>query len=240
MLDTFVALLLAHAAADFLFQTSRMVASKRQPGTLFIHGSIVMITAMITLGQVDAWPLVALAVVHVAIDIVKAYALPPRLWAYLGDQAAHLISIWAIAFLFPDLFALGLWAETIWMPGLMGLVAAFILVTVAGGHAVALLVGPWASETEMPQGLRNGGRLIGFLERATIFMLIVAGQPLGIGFLITAKSVLRFDTTSKDQRAGEYVIVGTLASFGWAMAVTWTVLLLVNALPSLGIDVARP
>ena len=43
------------------------------------------------------------------------------------------------------------------------------------------------------------------------------GQPTGVTFLIAAKSVLRFNTVSGDRKASEYVIIGTLASIGWAM-----------------------
>lgn len=240
MIATFAALLLAHVVADFLLQSDRMVATKRAPGTLFLHGIIVLITAQIALGRVDAWEPLALAIVHIAIDIVKAYALPTRLWAYLTDQAAHIATIAALAAFSPALFANGAWAPLEWMPALMALTAGLILATVAGGHAVALLVAPWANETELPKGLTNGGRLIGLLERGIIFLLIIAGHPAGIGFLIAAKSVLRFETTSKDQRAGEYVIVGTLASFGWAMAATWAVVALTRGLPPLGIPTGTP
>ena len=53
-------------------------------------------------------------------------------------------------------------------------------------------------------------------------------------FLLAAKSVLRFETASQDQRAGEYVIVGTLASFGWAMVAGWAIMSLLSALPPIG------
>ena len=109
-----------------------------------------------------------------------------------------------------------------------------IIATRAGGFAVGLLMRPWA-DVDLPTGLPQGGTLIGMLERGLIFILVLAGQPGGNGFLIAAKSVLRFEATSKDQRAGEYVIIGTLASFGWALATSYATLALVRALPGLGI-----
>ncbi len=45
---------------------------------------------------------------------------------------------------------------------------------------------------------------------------------------------MRFDT-KRDQHVSEYVIVGTLASFGWALSVTRATLWRVEALPPLGI-----
>ena len=49
---------------------------------------------------------------------------------------------------------------------------------------------------------------------------MLADQPDAIGFLIAAKSILRFNELARDsdRRASEYVIIGTLASFAWALA----------------------
>ncbi|MCV6594586.1 MAG: DUF3307 domain-containing protein [Silicimonas sp.] len=234
MLETFAALLFAHVLADFVLQTGGMVARKRAPLVLLLHAVLVLVTAQAALGRIDAWEVLALAAAHLAIDMVKTYALPPRLWAFLADQATHLVTLLVLAALAPDLFAGGIWAEARWLPDVMALAAGLIIATLAGGHAVALLVGPWADDKLLPEGLPNGGRLIGLLERGIIYLLILVGQPAGIGFLIAAKSVLRFETTSKDTRAGEYVIIGTLASFGWAMVPGWSIVWLNDHLPPLG------
>ena len=108
------------------------------------------------------------------------------------------------------------WAALVTAPALFA--AGFIVTVLAGGHAVGLLTARFA----MPQnGLPEAGRLIGQLERALIFLFVLIGEPAGIGFLIAAKSVLRFDTAKEDQKASEYVIVGTLASFAWALAAAY-------------------
>ena len=60
---------------------------------------------------------------------------------------------------------------------------------------------------------------------AIIFLLVLAGYPAGVGFLIAAKSILRFD---KDPKASEYVIIGTRASFGWALLVSFATLSLIT------------
>lgn len=232
MTETFAALLLAHVVADFLLQTSGMIATKRRPATLLLHGVIVLVTAQAALGRVDAWEPLALAAAHIAIDIVKTFALPERLWSFMADQAAHLATLIAVAALAPGLYASGLWAGAAWLPGTMALLAGLILAAPAGGYAVAMLVRPLAEAA--PEGLPDGGRLIGLLERGLIFVLIMVGQPAGIGFLIAAKSVLRFES-AKGQHAGEYVIIGTLASFGWAMIAGWATLALLSGLPPLGI-----
>ncbi len=235
MIETLTALLFAHILADFVFQTNGMVATKRQPTTLLIHFVIVLFTAQIALGQFTVWEPLALAAAHIIIDVIKAYALPDRLTSFFADQAAHLITILAVVFYSPTLYADGFWAGIAIAPGLMAVVGGFILATFAGAHVLRLLVNRWEDEdVTLPTGLPNGGRLIGLLERGIIFMLVLTNNPAGVGFLIAAKSVLRFETTQKDQRAGEYVIVGTLASFGWALAVSWATVAIMTHLPTLG------
>jgi hypothetical protein len=254
MTQTFAALLFAHVLADFVLQPTAMVRGKGRPGWLALHGLVVLATAWAATGATVASvvPLVALALAHVGIDLVKA-SLPDGAagateedtpdparsapaGAFLADQAAHLATLFAAAALAPGLWAGGLWQGIDWLAPVMALAAGAIAATRAGGFAVGLLMRRYDG-TKLPRGLPDGGRLIGVLERGMIFLLVLAGQPAGIGFLIAAKSILRFDTTSRNQRAGEYVIIGTLASFGWAMAVAYGTLALLARLPDIGFGV---
>ncbi len=237
MIETFTALLFAHTLADFLFQTNWMVQNKRQTLPMLAHIAVVLATAIVMTGNLH--PLIfVLAAVHMAIDAVKAAYFPPRLRPFLVDQAAHLASIIAVAALQPDLWATGIWANTPWLISVMVLLAGLILVTQAGGYAIGMLMQPWADDT--PSGLRNGGRVIGTLERGLIYVLILTGQAAGIGFLIAAKSVLRFGAVKDEGKLSEYVIIGTLASFGWAIIVSAGVVALLTLLPSLGIPDLLP
>ena len=237
MIETFAALLFAHTLADFLFQTNWMVQNKRHTLPMLAHIAVVLATAVAATGAVHP-VLLVLAALHMAIDAVKTAFLPARLAAFLLDQAAHLASLVAIAALQPDLWSGGLWSGYPWIISVMTLLAGLGLVTRAGGFAVGMLMQPWAAET--PPGLRNGGRVIGNLERGLIYLLILTGQAAGIGFLIAAKSVLRFGAVKDESRLSEYVIIGTLASFGWAIGVTAGITLLLKLLPSLGIPDLLP
>lgn len=78
-------------------------------------------------------------------------------------------------------------------------------------------------KSDSDKGLIDGGKWIGLLERTLIFVLILAGEFQAIGFLIAAKSILRFQY-SKERSHSETVIIGTLASFGWAIVVPWRTL----------------
>ena len=233
MIATFAALLFAHVLADFVLQTKWMVDNKRKPQVLLLHGLIVLSTAQLAMGNVSAWPLLALALAHVVIDAIKTY-VPHKggLAPFLIDQIVHLVTLVVVAMMVPDLWQTGLWADLAWLPGLLVIASGLIITTRAGGFAIGLLMRPWADS--VPAGLENGGALIGKLERGLIFLLVLVGQPGGVGFLIAAKSILRFDT-AREQSAGEYVIIGTLASFGWALLFGYGTIVLLSYLPAVGI-----
>lgn len=236
MFETLAALLLAHVTADFVLQTKGMVARKGQAKVLALHAGVVLVTALVAVG---AWhpALLWLAGLHLLIDLAKTRARI-GLAAFLADQAAHLLTIAALALWLPDLWARGLWAGVPQVPGLMLLIAGALLATRAGGFAVGLLMAPFAAAT--PDGLPGGGRVIGLLERGLIFALVLLGQPEGVGLLLAAKSILRFGAVKDDRAASEYVIIGTLASVGWALLVAYATQSLLVALPPLGISAVTP
>lgn len=240
MIETFTALLFAHVLADFVAQTGWMVQHKRRPAVFAMHVGLVFLFTAIALGRWDATALAwiaGLALVHGAIDAGKLLSRANGLTGFALDQAAHLVSLAGLAILMPALWAGGFWAQLLpnphWLLDAFALIAGLVLATRAGGFAVGALLVPYR-EVELPQGLKNGGMLIGLLERAMIFLLVLAGEPAGIGFLIAAKSVLRLEATfadgAKHHRAAEYIIIGTLASFGWAMAASFATLALRTAL----------
>ena len=58
----------------------------------------------------------------------------------------------------------------------------------------------------------NAGKLIGTLERVISLALILVDQFAAVGFIIAAKSLLRFRDTATART--EYLLIGTLLSFG--------------------------
>lgn len=80
------------------------------------------------------------------------------------------------------------------------------------------------------ESLNNAGKYIGILERILVFSFILVGKWEAIGFLIAAKSVFRFGDLkeSKDRKLTEYILIGTLLSFGIAIGTGLLVLLLIE------------
>ena len=58
----------------------------------------------------------------------------------------------------------------------------------------------------------HAGALIGYTERSLILLFVILAQYEAIGFLIAAKSILRFSEASSGNVKSEYVLSGTLLS----------------------------
>lgn len=70
------------------------------------------------------------------------------------------------------------------------------------------------SNEEQELGLASAGKWIGICERILILTFVLMAQYTAIGFLMTAKSILRFsEKEANTQLKTEYVLVGTLVSF---------------------------
>ncbi len=162
-----------------------------------------------------------------------------KLWAIILDQLLHvavLAAIVAILSICGTISVEPYWSDllgnTLWLKALVLLCGA-ILTIVAGGVLVGIFVQPLLQEIRsahkskeiVPEqrGLQNGGRLIGQLERTLILLFILSAQPAGVGFLIAAKSIFRFGELKDNETRmeAEYIIIGTMLSFTWALAIAW-------------------
>ena len=58
----------------------------------------------------------------------------------------------------------------------------------------------------------HSGGIIGIAERSLMILFVVLGQYEAIGFLVAAKSILRFGESNSGDEKSEYVLTGTLLS----------------------------
>lgn len=245
MLATLTMLAFAHVLADFVLQSRAMVARKHRRAVLLRHTAIVGATAFVALAAWTPGALIAVAVVtlaHAGIDAAKlALARRARhpfaaLRLFGADQCAHLLSIGIVAALLPQAYAEGLWPAVLGSTAAQGLAAAAALVTgviaatrVGDLMLAQLLAGIRHSRSAGSPGSAAGraedaggadelraGAWIGWLERGLVFLFVLLGEFNAIGFVIAAKSILRFEY-ARDPAKSELVIIGTLASFGWAV-----------------------
>lgn len=227
MQETLLSLFAAHLVADFLLQPDALIRNKKRPAFFAAHIALVAATAALFLGGMHLRLLAALAVSHALADAIKTYACKDTLRAFLLDQIFHLAFIVALALRFPDVAASGIWPRVFERHTddfyTVLAIASFFLVNVrVGAILIAKICGPLLAEVGrgVVDGLGKGGLYIGMIERSIVFLLIGVGQPGGVGFLLAAKSILRFgDLREAHQiKATEYIIIGTLLSFGWALA----------------------
>ena len=216
----FAVLLCAHVWGDFLFQPAWMARNKHRLPVLLLHSAIHGLLAYLFVGRWTLWQLPVVAgLVHGLVDFVKVRAPEgDTARVFAADQAAHVAFLGALAFLLHRAGIVpvigGLYRPLVWISG--------FLVTVFGAGAVVertaarLFEENEGLEAQL-NGLKNGGRLIGRLERALIFLFMAIGYPAGIGFLVTAKSILRFGE-ARERAVAEYVLIGTLMSFSLALA----------------------
>jgi hypothetical protein len=239
MIETLAALIFAHVLADFVLQTAWINAQKRRAPVMMLHGALVLVCAQAAPGQWASPWLLGLAAAHVVIDTAKIWGGFHHFRGFIADQAAHIVTLVIVAIAAPNLWAGGAWSTLPALLPLMAVASGLVVALTAGQYAVSLLMRPHGNRIRN-SGLRDGGRQIGLLERGLIFALILLGQPLGVGFLIAAKSILRFGTATRDQRTAEYVIIGTLASFSWAILTAETVRRALVLLPPLEIAGISP
>lgn len=209
-------LISAHVIGDFLLQPDKLVARKARPEYLLLHSAIHAALAYVALQAWQCWqaPL-AVLLIHGLIDRVKV-GQKDTATAFALDQAAHVLALLALAWLLVRCAAPAAFVGVGFKP--MIVIAGFVATVKGSGFLIGKFSKRLMEENRLElDGLLNGGKLIGQLERALIFLLIFIGQTAGIGFLVAAKSILRFEK-AKQQPLAEYVLIGTLLSFSLAIA----------------------
>jgi Protein of unknown function (DUF3307) len=174
-----------------------------------------------------------MAVSHFAMDYAKTRWLGDRLWSFSLDQAVHIAVLVALALAWPDLARQSLWGMApsdvqLQIYAVLSVVCGAVVGVPVGGVVIKKLVEPLVPTSSPPNGplptapiigMRSAGRYIGWLERGLTITFILIGHPEGVGFLLAAKSILRFRDVQDqtDHHQAEYIIIGTFLSFGWAL-----------------------
>ena len=221
----FVKLLLAHLFGDFLLQPTSWVIHKEKKKHrsvyLYFHTFLHFILAWLLVGEIAfGWYALALAISHGFIDFLKLHfqsQKTKRTW-FSVDQILHLIVIVAITLIYNttpiDFTAFN---NSFWI-----LVTGIVLLTKPTSIIIKNIISIWTPENKtQDDSLQSAGNYIGILERLFVFCFILTGHFEAIGFLLAAKSIFRFGDLkeAKDRKLTEYVLIGTLLSFGIALVI---------------------
>lgn len=227
----FIKLLLAHLIGDFIVQPDSWVRSKEtktfKSPYLYLHGLIHFVLILLITWDLKMLPYAGLiAVSHIIIDIIKLELQKSynKRWFFTVDQLLHLLVLAAVAYYIarPSIVI-----DPVIGNQVLILVTGFIFLLTPSSVIIKIFLSKWAPATEIKtdkietQSLQHAGKMIGYLERILILIFILEGQWAAIGFLVTAKSVFRFSDLKigQDRKLTEYILIGTLLSFGIAIIV---------------------
>lgn len=223
----FIPLILAHLLGDFLLQPNSWVADKerKKAGSVYLYLHILLhaVLAFIFLWNIELWWIAAIiGVSHFLIDWAKLNfqnAKTKRTWFFM-DQLLHFLVIGALSMLYFPYF---MWDDFFNYESLK-LITAVVFLTVPSSIFIKILISIWTPVTVehsklQTESLVNAGKYIGILERLLVFVFILVDHWEGVGFMIAAKSVFRFSdlAEAKQRKLTEYVLIGTLLSFGIAV-----------------------
>lgn len=219
----FLNLLLAHLIGDFVLQTdslcSKKCESRFRSVFLYVHAIIIAVLSQIAFWNLQFWLwALAVGVTHLIIDGIKSCVKKDSLRLFVPDQILHIVILIVVANICVDCCG---WASPEWMTDQALKVVAVASAAIFCWKPANILIKYILQYCKMvvpgdDTTLFHAGKLIGTLERWLILIFLLVGRYEVIGFLIAAKSIIRFGEKDKDQT--EYFLAGTLLSISIAVA----------------------
>lgn len=220
----FIKILLAHLLGDFLLQPTRWIihkeAHKVTSRYLYLHILIHFLLILIILWDYNYWQIaLIIAGSHFFIDLGKLYSeswFKNKAIPLFIDQFFHVIIIYLCSY-YGNVFG-----QTTYLISIIdwGLVTAIFFLSFPSAIMMSKLLDGMSQQIQFDhKSLPNAGKYIGMIERLFVLIFIITGRWEGIGLLITAKSVFRFNDLkeSNSRKLTEYILIGTLLSFGFAI-----------------------
>lgn len=217
--------LIAHLIGDFFLQPKAWVKAKDKNKLkslkLYFHVAIHTALLIILVWDTSLWlPILIISLSHFVVDTIKLYLQKKktkRIWFFI-DQLLHLLIIFVVYF---TLVNQSIELNNILNESYLLLVFCLLFLTLPVSIIMKTIFSKWNIEklTKGNESLKDAGQYIGILERILVFIFIISDHWEAVGFLITAKSVFRFGDLkeSKDRQLTEYILIGTLISFGIAI-----------------------
>ncbi len=216
----------AHLLGDFVLQSKKMVQHKKRlkQRSWILYAHCLLHGGLIYLFSPDKslWLIpVIVAISHFIIDLWKLYRKDSAL-VFVTDQLLHISVLFVLWFVYyqPGNWWQHKWLQLIADKNIWIIAAGYIFIIFPLAQIVGFATQKWRHEVEIHTphsaiSLSEAGRWIGIFERILVYTFVVTNHFEGIGFLIAAKSILRFtDIKGNDMhKEAEYVLIGTLMSF---------------------------
>jgi len=228
MVEFAIKLLLAHIIGDFILQPTSWVNDKNKNKTkskyLYYHIAVHAVLLIFAFQlNIKYWlGYLFIIITHLIIDIIKVTSQTKknnRILFFL-DQLAHIIVLLLVVLFYKSN---GVNLSDIFSSKNQLLLIAIFSVTKVVSIFIDVIISKWELNKETDdKSLNDAGSYIGMLERLLILFFISVGHWEGVGFLLAAKSIFRFSdlTRASDRKLTEYILIGTLLSFGFAMVIS--------------------
>lgn len=220
---------IAHILADFIFQTDKKAIEKNQngfkSGFLKSHALIVFSLSWVMSFQINfVFAALTIAFSHWLLDGLKKYLNDHQKfgrYAFFIDQSMHLSVDLIIIYTFIKYFDINPLIRICLDGKKLAMIAGFLICSKPANIFIKEILRAFeikyeSKEDTKNQELQNAGKLIGIIERWLVLILVLLNQFAAVGFLIAAKSILRYQ--DHETIKTEYVLIGTMLSFGIAIA----------------------
>ncbi|GAA4756539.1 MULTISPECIES: DUF3307 domain-containing protein [Flavobacterium] len=211
---------IAHLLSDYVFQTDASAKEKNENGFkskfIFKHTLITFASSLVLSFDFNFTICsLGIAITHLIIDGLKNTLNKGR-FAFFIDQTLHLIMMVLFVWLF-ELYFKENPILKITNTKLLLIITSYLICFKPANIFIreVLVVAKIESISDTTTELKNAGKLIGILERILVLTFVIIGKLEVIGFMIAAKSILRYKDTNTIKT--EYVLIGTMLSFGIAM-----------------------
>jgi hypothetical protein len=222
----------AHLLGDFILQTGAMVRHKKRLKSrswmLYLHCIIHGILVYLFAPGWNLWIIPLLVILtHFIIDLWKLNQSEGVVY-FIIDQVLHIVVLFLLWCLFvaPSGWLPKNWVSLLHSQAAWAIAAGYLMVTFPLSLLLATATQRWRREAEeggmrSSISLNEAGKWIGIFERILVFTFVVSSHFEGIGFLIAAKSILRFNDIKghEARKEAEYILIGTLMSFSFSILV---------------------
>lgn len=231
-----IKLILAHIITDFIAQPKAWVIHKQtKKGSskyLYVHGLLTGLVAYLLVGKWTAWEIpLFITTTHTLIDYWKIKK-EDNIQYFLLDQLAHfIVLVLCWAYLAGNInTSLSTCFEVLNNKKYLIALTGYAVIIWPMGFVISKATQSWREQLKDVDSLSEAGKWIGIFERVLILTFILHNQYTPIGFLIAAKSILRFGDKEEQQprKQTEYVLIGTLMSFASALALGMVIRLLLK------------
>jgi hypothetical protein len=220
--------LIGHFLGDYYFQTDMIARNKNlQLAKLLKHCVLYSFAMLIVIIPVFSLELLicsgAISVMHFIVDFIKSHIKnreKNNSRVYFADQVIHIIVILILSvFISQNIIV----SYTYSMKNLLALfnindlkmlsfILAFLIIMKPSSITIKIILAKYGNFQKENEGVPNTGALIGELERVIILLMLTQSQYAAVGFILTAKSVVRYKRIVDEINFSEYYLLGTFLS----------------------------